>query len=121
MLPSEALLYPWVEEALAHVQGESLKADAALLVRLSNSPITRGENEMRYFIIGLFGIVLVSAHAKNVEYDFQKAILKEQLTHLEYETLSCFSDSFKAMLQQGVRIEPKDTPVCISNLRKYLP
>src|ERR1051326_6949104 len=37
----KALLDPMVGEAYAHVQGESLKAYAALLWRLTNSPITR--------------------------------------------------------------------------------
>ena len=34
-----------VGEAHAYVQGASLKACAALLARLSNSPATRGEND----------------------------------------------------------------------------
>lgn len=40
MPPSQALLDHAVGEACAHVQGESLKAHAALLRRLINSPIT---------------------------------------------------------------------------------
>jgi hypothetical protein len=41
VLPPKALLDPMVGEACAYVQGESLKAPAALLVRLLNSPVTR--------------------------------------------------------------------------------
>jgi hypothetical protein len=41
VLPPIALLDPTVGEACAHVQGESLKAQAALHVRLTNSPVTR--------------------------------------------------------------------------------
>jgi hypothetical protein len=41
---ANALLDRMVGEAYAHVQGESLKAYAALLVRLSNSPITSRGN-----------------------------------------------------------------------------
>ena len=41
VLPPKALLDPMVGEACAYVQGESLKAQAALLVRLTNSPVTR--------------------------------------------------------------------------------
>ena len=40
VLPPKALLDPMVGEACAYVQGESLKAQAALLVRLTNSPVT---------------------------------------------------------------------------------
>ncbi len=38
VLPPKALLDPTVGEACAYVQGESLKAQAALHVRLTNSP-----------------------------------------------------------------------------------
>jgi hypothetical protein len=41
----KALLDPMVGEARAHVQGESLKARAALRVRLVNSPSARGGGE----------------------------------------------------------------------------
>jgi hypothetical protein len=41
VLPPKALLDHAVGEACAHVQGESLKAQAVFLVRLTNSPITR--------------------------------------------------------------------------------
>lgn len=79
---------------------------------------------MHYFIIGLFSIGLVSAHAQNVQYDFQKAILKKQFTHLEDGALSCFSGSFKAMLQQGVRDKAQMLhsayPICGNAFRDFL-
>jgi hypothetical protein len=46
VLPSKHSSTHAVGEACAHVQGESLKAHAALLVRLLNSPITRTGNDM---------------------------------------------------------------------------
>jgi hypothetical protein len=50
VLPPLALLDPMVGEACAYVQGESLKAWAALLVRLLNSPVTsrRGVMESQF-------------------------------------------------------------------------
>ncbi len=44
---ANALLDPMVGEACAYVQGESLKAQAVFLVRLTNSPITRTGNGMK--------------------------------------------------------------------------
>lgn len=53
MPPSQALLDHAVGEACAHVQGESLKAHAALLRRLINSPITRmGDGPMATASVG---------------------------------------------------------------------
>ena len=51
MLPPKALFDHAVGEAHAHVQGESLKACAAFLVRLLNSPATAGRANLRTFII----------------------------------------------------------------------
>ena len=46
VLPSKHSSTPTVGEVLAHVQGESLKANTALLARLLNSPVTRtGERD----------------------------------------------------------------------------
>lgn len=54
MLPSKHSSTYAVEEAYGHVQGESLKPYAALLVRLINSPITRSEGAV---ILAIFGCV----------------------------------------------------------------
>jgi hypothetical protein len=53
---------PMVGEARAHVQGESLKARAALHTRLLNSPITRGEGmswEWAWVFIAVVGITAI--------------------------------------------------------------
>jgi hypothetical protein len=46
VLPLKALLDPMVGEASVYVQGESLKTDAALHVRLINSPVARGAGDV---------------------------------------------------------------------------
>jgi hypothetical protein len=54
-----------VGEAYAHVQGESLKAYAALLVRLLNSPITRSERQMRIHVVVIGSVLVLSACAND--------------------------------------------------------
>jgi hypothetical protein len=61
VLPPKALSDPAVGEAHAYVQGESLKACAAFLVRLSNSPITKGEE--RIAILGWFFTIMFAISA----------------------------------------------------------
>lgn len=58
MLPSKHSSTAMVGEARAHVQGESLKARAALHVRLINSPITRAEGIIMRAILIVWAVLL---------------------------------------------------------------
>jgi hypothetical protein len=66
-----------VGEARAHVQGESLKARAALHVRLINSPIARAEGTMKMYLfaaaIGVAACVPMTAQADLVTPGFYSA------------------------------------------------
>ena len=64
-----------VGEAYAHVQGESLKAYAAFLVRLLNSPVTSGEagtlmkfglGKLLLVLLGILGVIAYSDYRKEL-------------------------------------------------------
>lgn len=102
MLPPKHSSTPMVEEACAYVQGESLKAHAALLRKLLNSPITRGESDVRV-VIPVCAMLLIPLSAIAQEgstiQDKVNAIIdhcSERLTAKEFktrvETISCVND-----------------------------
>jgi hypothetical protein len=79
---------------------------------------------MRYFFVGIICFGLFPADAQSIQYDPKKVILKEQLADLEESALSCFDESFRAMLQQGVRdralILRFAYPICGNTFRDFL-
>jgi hypothetical protein len=85
VLPSKHSSTHAVEEAYAHVQGESLKAYAALLVRLLNSPITRTEEDMRFRLVWLGAAVLLAGCATDVVLQATGGSRADGVVNLSYE------------------------------------
>ena len=99
-----------VGEAYAHVQGESLKAYAALHARLINSPITRSEEQMKIIVLAVISsLIAASAFAQGgVVSGFQQG----QAQQLELQRLQLCNQALELALKGGPPL-----PLCAPNRR----
>jgi hypothetical protein len=99
-----------VEEALAYVQGESLKAGASLAnVAFSTPRSPEGRANMRekfasyLVIVGMFLRTTTAADGEDAQYNQNLARQREQISQLKVSVEACMNEGSRAMLMQGNR------------------